>query len=72
LRKRAGFQSDPRDSEADSFAPSDQSFRFAGYLGLANDPPVASTTQMLELSSYVNSGMVFLGRPFDDAWSRNT
>src|ERR1700722_9868228 len=71
LRKWAGFQPDPRNIKAKVSTPRSQSFRFAGYLGLANDPPgCVHHADARAFQRYINSGIVLHGRPFDDAWSR--
>src|ERR1700733_10767032 len=71
LRKWAGFQPDPRNIKAKVSTPRSQSFRFAGYLGLANNPPgCVHHADARAFQRYINSGIVLHGRPFDDAWSR--
>jgi hypothetical protein len=57
--------------KAKAFAPGGQSFRFAGYFGLANNPPGRiHNANARAFQRYIDSGIVFHGRPFDDAWSR--
>jgi hypothetical protein len=51
LRQRANFQPNPWQLQAKAFEPGRQNLGSTGNRPLVPDPPVASTTKTLELSS---------------------